>query len=319
MSSLNLVRALPVAIVAAGLALFSSHGTPQAQASLAVSPGTHDRTLEHGGITRRYVVHVPPQYDSSTPLPLVLALHGNGGRPEVMLRGKGIPQAANKYGFIAVFPCGARPVPDKPNGFGWVPSPASWRPGYPQIDDQGFFVALIDELAANITIDAKRIYVTGFSNGGRMTHWLGGTLANRIAAIAPVGATAGVAASDTAPLSFPPDPAEAMPVLMINGKDDPRIPYAGGPSVKNGVVQPGVKASAASNFAHWLAANDCTGQPQEEMSPNGKFTRQWNTGVDGARVVLVSVEGLTHRWPSKIAGKPTIQRIWEFFEAHPRR
>jgi polyhydroxybutyrate depolymerase len=319
MSSLNPVRALSVAVVAVGIALVSAHGAPQVEASLAISPGTYDRTLEHGGITRRYVVHVPPQHDHGAPLPLVFALHGNGGRPEVMMRGKGIPQAANKHGFIAVFPCGARPVPGKPNGFGWVPSSASWRPGFPQIDDQGFFEALLDELEADLSIDPRRIYVTGFSNGGRMTHWLGAVLSQRVAAIAPVGATAGVAVSDTSPVTFPPDPPEAMPVLMINGKDDPRIPYAGGPSVKNGVVQPGLKASAADNFAHWMAANDCTGQPQVEVSPNGKLTRRWNTGVDGARVVLVSVEGLTHRWPTKIAGKPTIQRIWEFFEAHPKR
>ena len=79
MSSLNPVRALSVAVVAVGIALVSAHGAPQVEASLAISPGTYDRTLEHGGITRRYVVHVPPQHDHGAPLPLVFALHGNGG------------------------------------------------------------------------------------------------------------------------------------------------------------------------------------------------------------------------------------------------
>ena len=41
-----------------------------------LGPGDHARTLEFGGRTRSYIVHVPPKHDPKQPTPVVLAFHG---------------------------------------------------------------------------------------------------------------------------------------------------------------------------------------------------------------------------------------------------
>jgi len=38
--------------------------------------------LNSDRLERSYLIHIPPQYDNNTPLPLVVVLHGGGGSPE---------------------------------------------------------------------------------------------------------------------------------------------------------------------------------------------------------------------------------------------
>ena len=71
-----------------------------------MDPATHTRTLEVGGRTRSYIVHVPPKYDPKQPTPVVLAFHGGGGNAKQMVRFCGLNEKADKEGFIAVYPNG---------------------------------------------------------------------------------------------------------------------------------------------------------------------------------------------------------------------
>ena len=34
-----------------------------------LGPGDHTRTLEHGGQSRSYIVHIPPKYNAKQPTP----------------------------------------------------------------------------------------------------------------------------------------------------------------------------------------------------------------------------------------------------------
>ena len=40
-----------------------------------LSPGNHKYTLSVNGTTRKYTLHVPPQYDGETSIPLLFDLH----------------------------------------------------------------------------------------------------------------------------------------------------------------------------------------------------------------------------------------------------
>ena len=40
--------------------------------------------LTHGGLQRRYLIHIPPGLDSARPAPLVLAFYGGVGHAEYM-------------------------------------------------------------------------------------------------------------------------------------------------------------------------------------------------------------------------------------------
>ena len=88
-----------------------------------------------------------------------------------------------------------------------------------RVDDVGFIGALIDKLSIDYPVDPKRIYATGMSNGGMMTHRLGIELADRVAAIAPVVATV---------FGDEREPTRPVPALMINGMLDKSVPFRGG-------------------------------------------------------------------------------------------
>jgi polyhydroxybutyrate depolymerase len=66
--SLALVTALVLAVFFTATSMLLS--------ALALTPGTESKSLEFGGLTRTYLVHLPPRYDGKTPLPLVMVLHG---------------------------------------------------------------------------------------------------------------------------------------------------------------------------------------------------------------------------------------------------
>ncbi len=94
-----------------GLALLSGRGGVKAQTRASdkdIKLGTYDWSLEHGGLTRTYRIHIPPAYTPAKPIPLVLALHGGGGRGVSMERLTGLSPIADKAGFIVVYPMGRR-------------------------------------------------------------------------------------------------------------------------------------------------------------------------------------------------------------------
>jgi poly(3-hydroxybutyrate) depolymerase len=67
-------RLLVVAISVAAI-LFSRPATASAQAA---ETGFLNRSVSVDGVERRYQVYVPSGYQRSTPLPVILALHGGG-------------------------------------------------------------------------------------------------------------------------------------------------------------------------------------------------------------------------------------------------
>lgn len=178
-----------------------------------LAPGDHTRTLEHGGRTRTYIVHVPPKYDSKQPTPAVLAFHGGGSNAEQVVRFCGLNEKADRESFIVVYP----------NGTGRVERMLTWNGGnccadamLNNVDDVGFTRSLLDDLATVTNVDAKRIFATGISNGGIMCYRLASELSDRIAA---TGGSAGAGLSLW--LGFHDDladPSNADPVLRESTK-----------------------------------------------------------------------------------------------------
>ena len=79
---------------------------------------------------------------------------------------------------------------------------------------------MLDQMATQFSVDTARIYVTGLSWGGFMAMKVGCAMADRIAAIAPVGAAM--------PKTMVCLPSRPVPVVMINGTSDPVVPHGGG-------------------------------------------------------------------------------------------
>ena len=285
-----------------------------------IGPGDHSRILTVGDLKRNYLVHIPPQYDSQKPTPVILAFHGGAANANNMTVFSGLNKKSDEAGFIVVYPSGTGRLErlltfNGGNCCGYAMNN--------KIDDVEFTRQVLDSLAHSANIDPKRVFATGMSNGGIMSYLLASELSDRIAAIAPVGGPMGTEACQ---------PKRPVSVIHFHGTDDEHAPFKGG----QGKGPSGTEFfSVDHSIQAWVKANGCEREPVVTKLPDTAhdgttITRKtYGSGKDGAEVVLIVIEGGGHTWPGqesrlKALGKST-QNIsandlmWEFFEKHPRK
>jgi polyhydroxybutyrate depolymerase len=277
--------------------------------------------MEHGGTERSCLVHVPKSR-AAAPSPLLIVLHGGGGTAKgiVKLTKQRFNELADRDGFYVAYPSGI--------GKSWndLRDDSDAYAHRHAVDDVGFIAVLIDRLAAEYPIDRGRIFATGISNGGLMSY----RLACSLPAIRGIAA---VAATHPAGQEGKCAPSRPMNVMIINGTDDPIIPYAGGDikllGIKRGRVVP-----TDDTVSYWVSFDKCRGNGDQELLPDtdpGDKTRvkkiSYNNCDGGARVILYRVEGGGHTWPggvhymfSSIIGYTSrdfnaCDEIWNFFKA----
>lgn len=284
---------------------------PSSPVPTVVSPpiGDSEHTLIYAGIERSYVLHIPPDYDPSQPVALVLAFHGITLDAYEMMRISGLNTQADEVGFVAVYP----------NASG---RQRSWNGGHccgeaarDNIDDVGFVRAIIEEISASLSIDPRRIYATGFSNGAILAYRLACEMPDQIAAIAPVSATQALEDVQSC------RPSRPVPVIHFHGTDDEPNPYDGG------VTPGGVHfMPVAEAIQFWVDFNSCPPEPQR--SESGSIIHDLYTPCQqNVSVELYTIVGGKHAWPggeavSQRMGEPNMEisataLIWEFFLAHP--
>jgi len=114
-------------------------------------------TVFSGGLTRTYLLHVPPGYQASSSAAVVLDFHGHGSNASQQEHRSGMSLLSDQQGFIAVYPQGLV----GPDGrTGW----ATGAGNSPQVNDVLFVSDLLNHLQGIFCIDPRRIYATGFSN-----------------------------------------------------------------------------------------------------------------------------------------------------------
>jgi polyhydroxybutyrate depolymerase len=243
-----------------------------------------------GGRARTYHVLVPDSnaYDPSKPAPLVLALHGGGGNGVAFLRsGNGQFEAeADARHWIVVFPDGVEK--------GWVDGREATTTPRKGVDDVDFLGKLIDRLAKDFAVDTRRVYVTGISNGGFMSIRLALELSEKIAAAAAVTASLPKAHEHQVP-------ARPVPILFMNGTDDPLVPYEGGMVSLFGRER-GEVLSTYDSARRFRALNGCAGEAPIETLPDKaprdgtRVYRHRGMGCKAA-VVVYRIEHGGHTWP----------------------
>lgn len=309
----------------AGLSLLLVQGCSRASYSDQPLLGaTQKRELEDklDGYHRSYRVHVPRNYQPSSPWPVVIAIHGAYSTAEYHEQRTGFSRVAEQKGFIVLYPNGI-------GLFGWL---QHWNAGHccgkalgDNIDDIGFIFAALDDMATYLNIDRRRIYVTGFSNGGMLTHRIGAERGAQVAAIAPVAGAMGGSEHPGEALWQIPAPSRPMPVLMIHGSLDDRVPYKGGPRPDKPGSQQYLPVTAAVDY--WVNENGCPPQAQQQTIDSVIITREfWNGCSQNAAVELWTIENWKHTWPGPddLTNPPSIdlngfdaaETIWRFFENH---
>jgi polyhydroxybutyrate depolymerase len=249
-------RLLPgVALVVCLVAL----GAGRARAAFPAGDSTQD--LPFGGVARQYLMHVPPGYDGSTAVPLVVDIHGWTSNA-IQQRGlSGMRAVSDANGFLVVYPDGLNNA--------WN---ANLCCDNKNIDDVGFIRAVAAAVQAQANVDPRRIYVTGLSNGGAMSQRLACDAADLFAASAPMAF----------PLAYLPatgcQPSRSIPVLTVMGLTDMLVRYDG------------PFGSALGTFDYWRDVDGCgTGAP-EVRDEKGKSYCEYHTScANGVQVGLCSV------------------------------
>ena len=274
-------------------------------------------SLRHDGRARTYLVHLPPAYDRAQSRPVVLVFHGGGGHGEQMAQMTGFSAKADREGFIAVYP----------NGSGrWQNRFLTWNTGNccawayeNRIDDVGFIRSLIDRMKKDFTVDPRRVYVTGISNGGMMSYRLACELSDLVAAAGPVAGAQNVDCKPSRPVSL----------VALHGTADLHVRYDGGPPLRMADARnPRVDRPVSDAIAFWVKHNGCRQEPQAQR--RGKvLIETYGDCAAGTSVTLYTLHEEGHTWPGGTkwafwADEPSREIsatdvIWEFFQAHPKR
>ncbi|WP_369213805.1 extracellular catalytic domain type 1 short-chain-length polyhydroxyalkanoate depolymerase [Streptomyces flavofungini] len=294
----------------------ASPGGPAKAVACTRSPGDVTLPVTYGGRSYDVLAHLPPAPRAGR-LPLVLNLHGSQSRGSRQLGYSGMRATADREGFVVAVPDGAIPAGD---GFSWNVPGVTTGPR----DDVGFLGQVIDTLGTRLCADPARVYVTGYSGGGRMASALACRIPERIAAIAPVaGLRAGTPdpADDTRPATASCRPPRPVPVAAFHGEQDHTNPYGGGGS-------PAWRYSVPAAQRRWAELNGCSLAPRTE--PLTPHVRRVTYGGcrGGADVVLHDITDGGHTWPGspeESAGNGHTNReisantsMWAFFQRHTR-
>lgn len=254
--------------------------------------GDTNGSLQVGGTTRSYILHVPTAVTGQTPVPLVLDFHPILADDNYEAANSGYKALADQEGFVVAFPDGID------NAWNIGPCCTMSR----TVDDLGFARALVTKIEGGGCIDPKRVYAVGYSMGGGMSHYLGCNAADVFAAIAP-------AAFDLLEESEEPcHPARPITEISFRGTADPIVPYAGGASnPPNGLNVTIHFLGAQGTFQKWAQLDGCTGSPSAADS-NG--CSAYSQCKDGVEVTLCTTQGGGH-----VTGNPQIG--WSMLKSHP--
>ncbi|NNE64402.1 MAG: PHB depolymerase family esterase, partial [Gammaproteobacteria bacterium] len=140
-----------------------------------------------GSRMRRYRVHIPPNTNGRSALPLVMVLHGCRQDNEDIERISAFNEVADEFGFIVAYPYvtsyrGMRII----NCWGWWFDREIHR-GAGEVED---LWQIIEEIGTHHKINQQRIHVAGLSSGAAMTVAMLVAHADRIASGAAVAGLA---------------------------------------------------------------------------------------------------------------------------------
>lgn len=278
-------------------------------------------TMQFEGYERSYIVHLPPEAKLQNPLPLLFHLHGGGGTAKGTsgLTFNRFNELADRDGFVVVYP---NAINKNWNDGRKLEDVLAWKK---DINDVAFITAIIDELKQKYKIDTKRIFTTGMSNGGFMSSRL---LCDRADIFRGGAILTASLSKDYIPQC---DPEKPVAVMVMNGTDDPLVPYDGG-HVRVFRKNRGEIVSTDEYLDFWKIKNGCEIKQNTVELPDTaddgttvsvtKYSKCDNQGA----LVLYTINGGGHTWPGgkqylgeRIIGKTNrdivaCDVIWDYFK-----
>jgi polyhydroxybutyrate depolymerase len=289
---LLLITAALAVVAVAGCSVQNQAAT---NLSAGLQPGTSSHQLSTGDGQRTYLVHRPAGEPPAGGYPLVVMLHGGFGTAAQAERAYGWDELADKSGFVVVYPEGLDRA--------WNAGTCCGVSQRDDVDDVAFISSAVADVEHQVSIDPRRRFVTGMSNGAMMAYRMA-CQTSLFAAAAPVSGTQLVSCTQAHPLS----------VLHLHGADDPRVRLDG--KTGNGAVKV-AGPPIARVLEGWRQRDHCT---LFTTSTQGALTSSTATCPQGRTVRWVVIAGLGHEWPGASGSATELDAtttIWSFFEHHP--
>jgi len=261
-----------------------------------------------------YKLWLASGYRKERPVPLVLMLHGCTQKAEDMAAASEMNDLADTNNFLVGYPEQAAAANPLRCWICFDPKHQSRYAGEPAL-----IAAVIQDIRASYSIDAKRVYVVGISAGGAMAVVMGATYPELFAGLGVIAGTeykagttmeAGLAAMKAGG----PDP-DQQGILAFqamqkgSGGSKKRMPVIAFHGTKDPYVNP---INAEQLIAQWAETNDYLDDGKDNDSitiqspnetkgtvPNGySYTRYLYKDSNG-RLLMEKwiVEGLGHAWP----------------------
>ena len=298
--------------------------------------GDRNHVYESDVGSLRYQVHVPPQHDGTTPLPMIVAIHGCGMSGYTWNSMKSTSQfneLADREGFIVVYPT-QRMFRSQIN---------CWNSADPRQQHRGtgepaLLAGMAREVVEKYHADRDQVHVVGASSGAGAAVILAATYPDVFATATSVaGGEYGLNQVDPDDLGATPtdytarqawsqmgDQARHVPLLVIQGDEDDVVP----PLVATRLVE---QWTAVSDLVDDELLNDSLDLVEETTTVPATPDRHayTHTMITAGGVTVVEsylVHGMGHSWPGPAgrglftdhAGPDSRAIAWDFARRHPR-
>lgn len=281
-------------------------------------PGDYTLSLKQDDIERFYKIHVPKNYKSENPTPLVLAFHGGLGDMEIQSTEKYYHQISKSEseGYIALFPNGYSKFKSGKLAT-WNAETCCGEARDKKINDIEFIKKIIEKTKSELNIDSHKIFATGISNGGMISYRIACELADIFKAIAAVASTDNV---------IDCNPKNPISILHIHANNDDHILFNGGmgPKAINKAAETEF-ISVPKTIAKWVRINECPKIPKRILNIEGAYCDLYSPCKNHTEVKLCVTEKGGHSWPggekprSNSGESPSsvisaTDLIWDFFK-----
>lgn len=258
---------------------------------------TFNCSVFHEEKNRQFFIYEGSSYSGNAPI--LFVLHGYTSRALWIMNYSGFQSIADEFGFLVIYPQGTL-LPSSGqthwNVGGWTTSSTT--------DDVSFINSLINFIDDEYSIDPKRIYSTGMSNGGYMSYKLACDLSSKIAAVVSVTGSMTIQTIDGC------NPSHPTSVAQIHGLQDSVVSYYG--NVWSKPIE--------EVMEYWANYNNCSNESNssEITGSNGGGTHDVYSECDNqASVELFLMNNMGHDWPNlnnhDIQASTT---IWDFLSKY---
>ncbi len=252
-------------------------------------------------------MHEPPG-GTTSPAPLLILLHGHGVDGAIQDAYLRLASATDAHGMLYVHPDGTS---DSRSERFWNATDACCGAGS-GVDDSAYIGAIIAVVKARYTVDPRRVFIVGHSNGGFMAFRMACDHADEIAAIVSIEGATWANPSRC-------QPTEPVTVLEVHGTADDTIRYDGG-TIGN-TRYPGAKETVAT----WARYDGCDTKATLPAPPARAIEDQlppatvlsYSTGCDGHAIAELWTQAHGVHIPPFSAS--FADQIVSFLLAHPKR